>query len=275
MLRGPFFSLGGKTVRRNGLVLLACLATTGILQSREIPSSPSAQPKTSLCGLPGHASSQVPTPQLVHMVDPKYPKEARRAKLEGFVSLGATIAKDGTVKDLHVLDGEPILANAAEDAVKRWRYEPIVVHDVVIDEPIEITVNFALSGHGGIQSSQRVAESSTADATGTLPVIVTNLEPYPIYGVGGDVKAPKALHAPDPPYAESALKARKQGTVELAIVVTPEGSVRDVELCKSLDFALDQNAIASVGQWRFEPATKDGKPVAVYLGVEVTFRLYN
>jgi TonB family protein len=58
------------------------------------------------------------------------------------------------------------------------------------------------------------------------------------------------------------------------MIVTAEGKVRDLKVTKSLDKDLDKQALAAVSTWRFEPATKDGKPVAVHLSTAVTFRLY-
>jgi TonB family protein len=58
------------------------------------------------------------------------------------------------------------------------------------------------------------------------------------------------------------------------MIVTAKGKVRDLKVIRSLDPGLDKQAVAAVSTWRFEPATKDGKPVAVHLPVEVTFRLY-
>jgi protein TonB len=52
------------------------------------------------------------------------------------------------------------------------------------------------------------------------------------------------------------------------------GKVRDIKVEQSLDPALDKNAIASLSQWKFQPATKDGQPVAVQMMVQISFRLY-
>lgn len=60
----------------------------------------------------------------------------------------------------------------------------------------------------------------------------------------------------------------------VALVVTSEGQPRDVAVIKKLDPGLDGKAMEAVRSWKFEAATKDGKPVAVHLQVEVQFRLY-
>ncbi len=95
-----------------------------------------------------------------------------------------------------------------------------------------------------------------------------------VFRVGGGVSAPRAIFAPDPEYSEEARKAKYQGTCVLWLVVAPDGRTRDIRVARTLGLGLDQQAIEAVKQWKFEPAMKDGKPVAVQVNVEVTFRLY-
>lgn len=95
-----------------------------------------------------------------------------------------------------------------------------------------------------------------------------------IYRLGGGVVAPRVLYQPDPEYTEEARKAKYQGTVVLWLVVGPDGRPRDVRVARTLGMGLDQKAVEAVRRWKFEPATKDGKPVAVEMNVEVSFRLY-
>jgi TonB family protein len=94
------------------------------------------------------------------------------------------------------------------------------------------------------------------------------------YRVGGGVSAPRALYAPDPEYSEEARKAKWQGTVVLWVIVGPDGRPRDIKIQRSLGMGLDEKAIEAVRQWKFDPAKKDGQPVAVQINVEVNFRLY-
>jgi protein TonB len=95
-----------------------------------------------------------------------------------------------------------------------------------------------------------------------------------VYEVGNGVMAPKPVYSPNPEYVDRARKEKINGNVTLAMIVTAEGKVRDLKITKSLDKSLDKQALAAVNTWRFEPATKDGKPVAVHLSVDVSFRLY-
>jgi protein TonB len=83
---------------------------------------------------------------LIHQVKPAYPPLARQARIQGSVVLQAVIAKDGTIQGLHVVSGHPMLAPAAVDAVKQWRYKPYFLNGEPVEVETQITVNFTLAG---------------------------------------------------------------------------------------------------------------------------------
>jgi TonB family protein len=95
-----------------------------------------------------------------------------------------------------------------------------------------------------------------------------------VFRIGGGVSAPKAIYAPDPEYSEEARKAKYQGTVVLSLIVGADGMPRDIRVARSVGLGLDEKAIETVKTWKFEPGTKDGKPVATYATIEVAFHLY-
>jgi periplasmic protein TonB len=90
-------------------------------------------------------ASRVVEANLIHDVPPQYPPEAGRARLEGPVVLMAVIGQDGSVKDVRVESGLPILAQAAIDAVKQWRYKPYLIDGEPVEVDSRITINFTLS----------------------------------------------------------------------------------------------------------------------------------
>jgi periplasmic protein TonB len=95
-----------------------------------------------------------------------------------------------------------------------------------------------------------------------------------VFKVGGGVSAPRIISDPEPEYSEEARKAKYQGVCVLWLVVGPDGRPRDIRVARSLGLGLDEKAIEAVKNWKFEPALKDGKPVAVQINVEVNFHLY-
>ena len=82
---------------------------------------------------------------LVYDVAPKYPPEAGRERIEGIVVLMAVIGNDGTVRDVRVESGLPLLAQAAIEAVKQWRYRPYFLNGEPVEIDSLITINFNLS----------------------------------------------------------------------------------------------------------------------------------
>jgi protein TonB len=83
---------------------------------------------------------------LVRKVQPAYPPLARQARIQGTVLLQAEISKDGTIENLHLISGHPMLAPAAIEAVKQWRYKPYILNGEPVEVETQITVNFTLSG---------------------------------------------------------------------------------------------------------------------------------
>jgi protein TonB len=83
---------------------------------------------------------------LLHKVQPSYPSIARQAHVQGTVELRAIIGKAGTIQNLVVVRGHPMLAAAAIDAVRQWRYRPYLLNNEPIEVETVITVNFVLSG---------------------------------------------------------------------------------------------------------------------------------
>ena len=89
--------------------------------------------------------AQVAEANLVHDVAPQYPPEAGRERIEGTVVLMAVIGKDGVVRDVRVESGLPLLAQAAIEAVKQWRYKPYLLNGEPVEVDSHITINFTLS----------------------------------------------------------------------------------------------------------------------------------
>lgn len=93
---------------------------------------------------PIRVGGDIEQPTLLHRVNPDYPQIAISAKKEGIVILEATVGADGTVDHVRVLRSEPLLDNAAVDAVKQWRYSPLQLNGRAHPFILTVTVNFAL-----------------------------------------------------------------------------------------------------------------------------------
>ena len=105
----------------------------------ELPPPPSFPPEHIRIG------SQVMAAKLVKKVSPDYPAAAKEQRIEGTVRLEALIARDGTVRELKVIEGDPALAKVAVDAVRQWRYQPTLLGGKPVEVKTNIEVVFTLS----------------------------------------------------------------------------------------------------------------------------------
>jgi len=94
-----------------------------------------------------------------------------------------------------------------------------------------------------------------------------------IYQVAQLQTPPKVVSKVEPAYTDEARTAKIQGPVVLSLMIDPQGRPHKIQVTKSLDKGLDQQAIAAIEQWHFAPGIKDGKPVRAAATIEVNFRL--
>ena len=114
---------GGLTVTENGKVIY-----------RADPSEAEQPPE---------AESQMPA-RWIHRVDPEYPEEAKAQRIQGAVVLDVQVLHDGTVGNIKILSGDPLLAEAAVKAVKQWQYQPDAAEAGVAGSQTQVTVKFSL-----------------------------------------------------------------------------------------------------------------------------------
>ena len=121
---------GGST----GLPMSLISGTRPLMPLPLLPASRAIRPSTMLEG------------NLIHRVQPEYPYPAKVAHVQGQVVLYAIISKEGTIENLHVVTGHPLLVGAAIQAVTRWRYRPYILNGEPVEVETQITVNFTLAG---------------------------------------------------------------------------------------------------------------------------------
>src|SRR5271169_1274877 len=83
---------------------------------------------------------------ILRKVQPAYPPLARQARIQGPVVLQAEIGKDGSIQNLRLISGHPMLAPAAIEAIKQWKYKPYILNGEPVEVETTITFNFTLSG---------------------------------------------------------------------------------------------------------------------------------
>lgn len=234
----------------------------------------------------GAVDCMVP-PKPTYQTEPQFSPEARQQKKEGVVTVRIVVAHDGTVQSACVeralgygLDEEAV------NAIRSWKFTPATFNGQPVATALLIEVEFHPSdkSDGTIPNNAKTvsaegvagepAEAAPSDvkpaAANATDQAFTRITPV---AIGKGVTPPRLIYSPAPESAQASGPAKYSGTVTLQLVVSAEGKAENIKILKSLGPGLDQKAIDALHQWKFEPAMKDGHPVAVEIAVEVDFRL--
>ena len=162
------------------------------------------------------------------------------------------------------------LADRIERIVTGPRPRPVSVPArLLLASVLTLTIGAPLVG-GAVSAQRGSVRAESANAS-----VEQDKDKPTVHKPGEGVKLPKLVHEVKPDYTREAMEAGIQGSLSLQAVVLESGLVGDVDVVDSLDtvYGLDDQAVKAIRQWQFEPGTKDGKPVAVQVEVEFTFKL--
>ena len=196
--------------------------------------------------------------EIIKRVQPVYTMDAARKKLEGIVVIKAGVSPEGDVISLQTKSGDPILAKAAGDAVKRWKFKPFINNGAA---SVSTTLTFAF-----IYRDKDGDDLSVAQQTSLEPV--TN----PVVWVEGEVLRKHKVKDAVPQYPRLAMTARVQGVVVFFAVIGREGEVRHLQVLEG-NSMLAPAAEEAVKQWRYRPYLLGGVPVEVQTQIIVNFTL--
>ena len=238
------------------------LAAFGVLSIVPTSSQESATTSSASTSLASQQTtpfdSGVPLGKPIEWDSPQYPKHALENKQQGTVILKLTVAKDGKVKKVEAVSGNPELAESAMRSARNWLYVPYFAGTKPAEAQTMVSINF------------KIREDGRPDIAATYPA-----RPSPpagqIFKAGDGVLPPRLLFAPEPEYSEEATKDNYGGICVLALIVGQDGRPHDINVARPLGKGLDEKAIEAVQQWRFMPAIKNGQPVSAAINVEVRF----
>jgi TonB family protein len=134
----------GRMMRPNGdlsIMIVAPGAQSGMTMSNTVPTPPPPSGDTKRITIGGNVQQA----KLIRQPTPVYPPLAKQARISGVVKFQVVIAVDGTVKDIAVISGHPLLVPAALEAVKLWVYQPTLLNGQPVEVLTQIDVNFTLS----------------------------------------------------------------------------------------------------------------------------------
>jgi len=148
--------------------------------------------------------------------------------------------------------------------IPKPKAKKVPIPDPTPDEPEPIRID---------EPEPEIDLPDVSDIVFGIPDAPPAAEPEGPIHVGGDVKAPDKIEAPQPQYTEIARKARVQGVVIVQAIIDKTGNVTNVKVLKGLPMGLEEEAVKAIKRWKFKPATLNGKPVDVYYSLTVNFRL--
>jgi TonB family protein len=283
------------------LIVLITLfaATAGFAQDEQKEPAPPQNPASdgSQPNAPAPTSSpirvggNVASASLVHQVAPVYPPIAKVAHISGTVLLHALIAKDGTIEQLEVVSGPPLLLKSAMDAMRQWVYRPTLVNGEPVLVDTTISVVFSLDGKNPNNTEGSGSPSdlpappaelpptptvdSSQDAQKEVPTPQTPASAKPKrVRVGGGVAAAMLVHQVTPVYPKDAKKQHIQGAVLLHVTIAKDGTVENLVYVSGPP-ELTPSAMEAVKQWRYKPTLLNGDPVEVDTTISVNYTLGN
>lgn len=224
----------------------------------------------------------VAAPVITRAVPAAYPSGVSESDVPHVCFVSAVIGKDGVAKELLLLNPHAsIYDQAAMDAVKQSGFQagsldgnpvPVLVYVRVPFSRLAPAIPAVLPRYPqivarrlGMQGGWKAPEeegSQRSDPDDPLSLRHTDT-------------APVATHWVNAEFSDQARRERFSGVVVISMIVNEEGVPVDVKVVRSIGHGLDEKALDAARQYRFTPAMRDGKPVAVRITMEVSFRLGN
>jgi len=214
-------------------------------------------------------------------VTPTYPPLALQAKVEGLVTFTVQISPSGQVESISLMSGHPMLAPAAIEAVKQWKYKPYLLNGEPVEVETTVRLLFTVSRDQGYLVGDAPLDALPQGGIigGVIGTQVTTPPPgTPAPAMPHRIRVSSGVAAGllkakvNPVYPPEARDQHIQGVVVLAVKIDNEGNVYDVELISGHPL-LAEAAIDAVRQWKYKPYLLNGEPVEVETQVQVNFTL--
>jgi TonB family protein len=193
-------------------------------------------------------------PRLIDAAPVTYPPDAPVAAVPRICVVSVVVGVDGSGTGVKVVRSLiPEVDRVFSDAVAKSHFEPGTLDGKPVPVRVDVSLHFF----------------SNSDSA--IPRV---LRRQPIVGASKAYDVPpKPIHTVEAEFSNQARRERKSGTVMVSLVVDTDGMPTEIRVVRAAGSGLDEKAVEAVSQYRFKPATKDGKPVAAPVSVEVLFRL--
>jgi TonB family protein len=228
----------------------------------------------------------VAAPKIIYEPSPDYTEQARKDNVQGVVLVGLVVDEHGMPQHVHLLRGlGDGLDEKAVETAKKYVFKPGTENGNPAAVYVNVEVKFQLAV---IKFQIPASPAHTQVQSPTASEAVDGVRQ-----IGGGVKGPVAIYEQEATYTQAGRKAKVQGVVTVSLVVDEHGQPQNVHIVRGMGIGPDgkpdpkfkkaarkaadgmnQSAVDAVKQYKFKPATENGKPVAVYLNVEVNFRIF-
>jgi TonB family protein len=206
---------------------------------------------------------------------PQYPKAALKAGSQGTVQLKVVVGTDGKIKDLMALSGPEIFEKPSLDAVRKWRFYPVLINNQPAETTYTVAIRFDLLLQAAVPRIILESPHPPEPALPDLPVLADSAgRPVSRVTPGSGVIGPKVVYQVDPEFPQEERPARTSEKVVVTLIVDSDGTPHDLRLRCGAPAGFNEKALDAVKHWRFSPATKNGVPVSVEVDVEVEFTSY-
>lgn len=257
------------------LALLALFAIVNGGQGQQGPSTQNgpldAQPTPPVPDKDGvyHPGPGIVAPVFIKVVPPQYPPDGDNSILR-HLGFQVIVNIDGTAKLRYerVVENNPYLDNAIA-AVEHSTFQPGTLNGVPV--PVAVCVRATFSPYH--PPSTEIADCHPGWIRDRFGDSALPSSDNDTFRLPPGAKPPTILRVVDPEFSDAARRERFEGVVAVSAVVNEEGMPTQIRVERSVGHGLDEKAVAAVSQYRFRPATLDGKPIAARIRITVSFRL--
>jgi TonB family protein len=247
-------------------------SSTSPASSSASPSVPAPQPDAAPETQPTSAPALPPDSKFLEptkIVKALYPLGAEKDELQGEVVIKFVVSETGDVERAEVVSGNPVLAGAALDAAKKWKFKPFIRGGKPVKAATQIPFDFAFANKVTdvkIKGTLTPPVQSSGAPGANSPDLPKEIR------VSQGVIAGMLVHKVVPVYPPEAKRARVQGAVILAAIIGKDGTIKSLHVLSGPPTLVDA-AIGAVQQWRYRPYLLLREPVEVDTQITVNFTL--
>ena len=220
----------------------------------------------------------------VKIVKAKYSGEARARALQGEVVVKIVVSETGDVESAQVISGDPILAESAVDAAKKWKFKPFIKNGKAMKASTKLPFDFAFTDkimkegvsadQSAISDQKRSLEPSSDSSSLTAGPAAASDGTVKRVRVAAGLSQGLLIRQVAPVYPYDAQRAHIQGTVVLRAIINKKGQIENLSLVSGHPMLVPA-AIGAVQQWRYKPYLLNGEPMEVDTEILVNFKLSN